>query len=341
MDSNTDLHKTQLLERMKQRTEDLAAKAEERKIQRDISAAENENAEYFHCAFSEMKEHVEKKIQRIDEIEKQNLRDYFDDLIKDIHAVQRFLNESSMFLAAFKIKKAQEDVTDLNKIVQSKMEEIQPKKRFGFRSKKNTEKGAAEIKKRLPKEEVDGKDSNKSALDKILERQFFGFNNEVGKHLTKSAEEVNNRQLNLVNLRDCRVEALGNPASLQIASLVDCTVILGPASRSAFIKECHNCTFVLACQQVRIHDTKNSNFYLHVTGAAIIENCSKVRFAPYTLNYDLLSEHFALSGLNQSVNYWDKIEDFKWLNENEASPNWSVLKEKERVFDWLNPKFKK
>jgi hypothetical protein len=36
------------------------------------------------------------------------------------------------------------------------------------------------------------------------------------------------------------------------------------------------------------------------------------------------------SGLDRSVNHWDKINDFKWLDPKAPSPHWSILDVQER-----------
>ena len=332
METNKDATPAMLLERMKQRTEVIAQKAEQRRSEKTLNQAASENIDYFYDTFQGMKEDLEQKVKMAADVEKSQLLVYLDSLVKDFQNIQQFLNESSMFLASFQIKKAQENVNELGILVYGRIDELQPKKRFGF-GKKNVEK--KDKNKEMKVDHVDSSKEKIKSLDKIIERQFFGFKDSSDQVLTKSAAELENRQLNLQNLRSCKVIALGNPSTLQVASLTDCTVIVGPTSRSAFIKDCTNCKFLIACQQLRIHDTKNTDFYLHVTGAAIIENCSSVQFAPYTIEYPELESHYRSSGLDLDTNYWNKIDDFHWLNENEESPNWSVIPENNRRKNWM------
>lgn len=324
-----------LLERMKQRTDDLAQRAEQRRTEKKSQAAISESADYFHKSFQQMKSDIEKKVDEAGNVSKAQLITYFDDLVRDVQQMQQFLNESSMFLASFQIKKAQEEMKELNDLIQGRIQELQPKKRFGFGKKKMTEK--SEKAKDTKEGTTDNNTKMKSiSLEDLIEKLFFGFKDLAGQTLTKSPSELKNRQLNLQNLQECKILALGNPSTLQVDSLRNCTIIVGPTSRSVFIKDCIDCKFVVACQQVRIHDTKDTQFYLHVTGAAIIENCQNVQFAPYTLRYPELEDHYSQSGLDLNTNYWDKIDDFHWLNENEKSPNWSVIPENERLDKWLD-----
>lgn len=75
--------------------------------------------------------------------------------------------------------------------------------------------------------------------------------------------------------------------------------------------------------KVRIHDAVDTDFYLQVGSKPIIESCSSLRFAPY---------QSATSTEEQPRNFWNEVEDFNWLRQ-QASPNWAVVEEAERVED--------
>jgi len=340
MDSDAaEAARVNLVERLKQRNDDLTQKQEQRRLERESvkqSKTAAETSDYFYDTFHGMKEQVEKKVKGAEEVEKgPESRQYLDDLVNDVQNMQVFLNESSMFLASFQVKKAQEHINELNNAVQDKINKIQPKKKFGFGKKKAGDKPNKENKK--TSDAVDSENGKKTnVLDAILtEQQFFGFKDKKGEKLFMAASEMYNRQLNIQDLTDCTVIALGNPGTLQVASLQNCTVVVGPTFRSAFVKDCNNCQFVIACQQLRIHNTTDTDFYLHVTGAGIIENCQRVGFAPYNLTYPELENDYTKVALDRNTNYWDNIDDFHWLNENEKSPNWHIIKEEDRKCDWV------
>ena len=61
------------------------------------------------------------------------------------------------------------------------------------------------------------------------------------------------------------VKILGNPGTLHATNMENVIILCGPVRTSIFVENCKNCTFVVACQQLRIHTTTQSNFYLHVT----------------------------------------------------------------------------
>jgi hypothetical protein len=107
----------------------------------------------------------------------------------------------------------------------------------------------------------------------------------------------------------------------------------GPVATSVFVDDCVDCISYLACQQLRIHNTKHCNFYLHVTSRAIIEDSTQVGFAPYSWKYDNIELHFKTAGLDVSRNNWDLVDDFNWLASDKPSPNWHILKDNEKKED--------
>ena len=145
---------------------------------------------------------------------------------------------------------------------------------------------------------------------------------------------VMERDVELRELKDCRLFITGQPNVLHIRGLDNCLVCIGPVSRSLLIRDCVDCTFAIACQQLRVHDAERTDFYLHVTSRAIIEDCAALRFAPFSWEYSELDADFAASELSRTSNSWATPDDFEWLNPTKASPNWSVLPETERLTDW-------
>ena len=89
------------------------------------------------------------------------------------------------------------------------------------------------------------------------------------------AEDVKGIDINMNSLRQDKymdkitVTILGSPATLHATNMDNVTVLCGPVRTSIFVENCTNCDFVVACQQLRIHTTTQSNFYLHVTSKVI------------------------------------------------------------------------
>ncbi|KAI0412069.1 tubulin binding cofactor C-domain-containing protein [Xylaria grammica] len=140
----------------------------------------------------------------------------------------------------------------------------------------------------------------------------------------------------LTNLERCIVDmtlptSTGAPfAGLALKNIKHSLIIAGHVAGPAHITGIEDSIVVVAARQVRMHDCKNVQVYLHCTSHPIIEDCSRMAFAP-------LPTFYANESTTTETNQWDKVDDFKWLKDT-ASPNWSILTEESRVLDdvWEN-----
>ena len=206
--------------------------------------------------------------------------------------------------------------------IQEKRDEFIPKKKFAFKGKKKAEKATTTSTAETVKKEI--------KVD-ISECNFSDKSNET---LTKNDKEVTNQDVALARLSNCIVKLYGSPGAVHVSNLKSCKIFSGPVSGSIFIDECTDCVFVMPCQQMRIHSTTSTDFYIHVTSKAIIEDCQKVRFAPYNWKYSAIDEHYKASGLDKSRNNWNDVDDFNWLASDSHSPNWSTLPDEDQIKQW-------
>ncbi|KAI0506499.1 tubulin binding cofactor C-domain-containing protein [Xylaria bambusicola] len=133
----------------------------------------------------------------------------------------------------------------------------------------------------------------------------------------------------LTNLTRCIVDmtiptSTGAPfAGLALKNIKHSLIIAGHVAGPTHITGIEDSIIVVAARQVRMHDCKNVQVYLHCTSHPIIEDCSKVAFSP-------LPSYYANESTAPETNQWDKVDDFKWLKDT-ASPNWRILPEERRV----------
>lgn len=201
--------------------------------------------------------------------------------------------------------------------------------------KKDTknETGDIEISDKVITDEVD------AAAPKAAKKFTFKFDDEFGlsgkedESSCFSHEQLFKKDAVFRDLKNCRLTLEGGANTTHFVSLVDCRIVCGPVSTSIFVEKCSDCIFVVACQQLRIHSTVDCDFYLHVTSRAIIEDCERVRFAPFNWQYEGIEEHFKLVSLSQCENNWSLVNDFNWLS-SVPSPNWKVIPEEDRVVEW-------
>ena len=179
-----------------------------------------------------------------------------------------------------------------------------------------------------------GRTSIDQSEQQIIQASECGFTKRDNELLTMSSADVEKRDVVLSSLNRCRVIIHGSPSTVHITSVRDCVVLCGPTSGSVFVDDCEASTVVVACQQLRVHRTSGTSFYLHVTSRAIIEDCSMVQFAPYNWTYTDLDEDFEKAGLDRARNNWNAIDDFNWLAADKQSPNWSVMDKDPRISSW-------
>ncbi|PHH78959.1 hypothetical protein CDD82_2742 [Ophiocordyceps australis] len=127
----------------------------------------------------------------------------------------------------------------------------------------------------------------------------------------------------LTGLRSCIVDmsrATANATSFAGLALKDLSkslVITGRVNGPVHITGVCNSILVLVARQVRIHECRGVDLYLHCSSHPIIEDCSEMRFAP-------LPSCFSSDTESVTENQWDQVDDFKWLKTGH-SPNWSLL----------------
>ncbi|NWU98960.1 TBCC protein, partial [Upupa epops] len=253
-----------------------------------------------------------------------------------LQGLQKLLTESVRFLPSYEVRQGQEAVSRLQADLAARRQQLQPKKKFAFRS--------------LKKEAVPSSDSRSAespcpaasespAGPGLAEGEptgppLCGFSGSEGKELELGPAELLQRDVELSELRGCRLWLRGNANTLRVRDCHGCTVLCGPVSTSVLVDGCSDCVLVLACQQLRTHRTRGSRFYVHVTSRAVIEDCREVFFAPYTWSYPGIDGDFESSRLDRNVNNWNLVDDFDWLATNEPSPNWSLIPEQERISCW-------
>lgn len=73
----------------------------------------------------------------------------------------------------------------------------------------------------------------------------------------------------------------GGPfAGLTLKNIKRSLIIAGHVAGAAHITGVEDSIVVVASRQVRMHDCKNVDIYLHCASRPIIEDCSNVRFSP-------------------------------------------------------------
>lgn len=241
----------------------------------------------------------------------------------ELHDLERHFKEKTAQMPRYDVEKTQKAVSDVRTQYLDLQDKLQPKKKFGFKNR-------AKAKVPDPIAQEPELVVAKAKIEDESSTSYRVRNPENKAVIDVPPIDVMGRDVSVESMTSCTVKVLGVPSTVHVTNLRDVTMLLGPVQTSVFIENCVDCTFVLACQQLRTHSTTGSNFYLKVTSKGIVEDCKGLKFAPYTLTYPGLEGHTEGSGLNPDVNNWDKIDDFNWLHTGKQSPNWSILPPEDR-----------
>ncbi|NXG29483.1 TBCC protein, partial [Dromaius novaehollandiae] len=319
-----------LPERLQRREAERQQDVERQRQKKEAQVVKEEQSEFFVAAFVREREAVEALLATAAAAE------HLEEAAARLQGLQKLLTESVRFLAPYEVRQGQEAVARLQGALAARRQQLQPKKKFAFRALKKeaapgSEQRPAEPARPSAAAPAPGYGSAEGEADGPPQ---CGFSRVEGEELELGPAELLQRDVALSELRGCRVRLRGNANTLRVRDCRGCTVLCGPVSTSVLVDGCSDCLLVLACQQLRTHRTRNSQFYVQVTSRAVIEDCTKVSFAPYSWSYPSIEKDFESSGLDRSRNNWNTVDDFDWLARDKPSPNWNLIPEQERITFW-------
>ena len=282
----------------------------------------------------------------------------FDKVYDRIDEIQEMLAAASFFLPGYDRRISQEKIKALRDRSKALKEQLQPRKKFSFKSRRASKKKKQKEKKKAvegnnenhvinnsekansktdndnnskkvetvistgntaaPKEEEQYPEVDRSAFDLSIENKT----NET--IIVEAGQLKDGGDIVLYNLVDCVVIIRDTMSALRVDKLTRCHVYGGPIAGSLLLHYCNDSKFWLASRQFRLHHSVNCVFYLHALSHPIIEDCTKLFFAPYLLDYPELPSQMQKSNLLRKSAMWKEVNDFKWLRI-QHSPNWSIL----------------
>lgn len=338
----TTLIEDSLSDRITKRDRERKNVIERRREERQELAVESEQSSYFKDTFYTSCKKIKETLEKTSTAPLSALSDIFDVANKEIHTLKNYLLQSKMFLKVYDIRRAQENLQLLENEAAELEVKLLPKKKFGFKNRRAVKKplekshDVTDSLKDLKISEgiVNGATKQNNKLSSKYGDSACMLLGKVDERLVLDAENVNKNDVLLSDLIRCTIRIYGTPSTLHMVNLKQCTILVGPVTSSVFVHDCNECVFAFACQQLRLHSSIDCTIYLHVTSRAIIEDCSRIRVAPYNWTYEDQTSHFNLAGLDQKINNWNCIDDFNWLSSEKQSPNWSILEPELRVESW-------
>ena len=255
-----------------------------------------------------------------------NLTSDYEKISNRIQLLQNFFNDHVTHISLFEQRKAQEHLTKLSTHSAQIRNDLFPKKKFTFKSKKNLTTASKLVEDTEIKQQQHLKDkiSDKN-LNDLARNHTCTIQDCSDQTIVKTEEELLNADIGIMNTKNCIIKLFGNPSVVHINNIENTVILCGPLSGTAFVNKCKNSKLTLACHQLRIHDSIDTDFYINVSSRTIIENCKSVRFAPYSWSYRNMKNQVEIG------DNWKMIDDFNWLVLNQKSPNWEFIEENERL----------
>lgn len=110
-------------------------------------------------------------------------------------------------------------------------------------------------------------------------------------------------------------------------------VFIGPSCESVFLRDCCNCTFTVACKQLRTRDCHECRVNLYSLTDPVVEASTGLTFAPYNGAYAGLDAHFRAAALDPQRNRWRSVFDFHKDDDAYPRPHFTVTEE--ALPDWV------
>ncbi|CAB4409003.1 unnamed protein product [Rhizophagus irregularis] len=307
----------------------------------------------FWQEFQEERKDIQKSINSLSTKPKSLITKLCEEILVRINLLEKKATDAMIYLPSYDQRQSILQIRALVEELNTKKAEIAPKSKFSFKSRKpNATNGSGERvnetenKQNIIKATLST--TTTSTISKTISNENFQMitlNNKQNFYLTVDSylsppsstdDSTKTMDFHLSSLQNCFINLVSKNViigAIHIKGLKNCVLLAGPVYSSILIHDCENCVFVVACHQFRMHTSKQMNIYLHVTSHPIIEDCDKIKFAPYTLSIPGLDKMFEAAKLDQKTNKYDTVEDFNWLRQ-QASPHWDLLEEKYLRKDW-------
>lgn len=128
--------------------------------------------------------------------------------------------------------------------------------------------------------------------------------------------------VSLAELEHCEVYICTPSEQVFVDQCKGCHIMLGPCASSIFTRDCEDCTFWIAAQQLRTRSCTDCTYYLYSKTDPIIEASEGLAFAPWCASYPHCADHFASVKFDPQRNHWNALYDFTGKKD---KANWRIL----------------
>mmetsp|Transcript_9223 Transcript_9223/g.12216 ORF Transcript_9223/g.12216 Transcript_9223/m.12216 type:complete len:424 (-) Transcript_9223:115-1386(-) len=293
-----------------------------------------------------------------------------------IHQIEQMITDSAIILSPYDIKRSQQEVAKVKSDLEMTKAKVAPRQKFSFRSKARKKKaseacvdptksikhgtdtvlpahmqGSIKDLKLTSKIKSEEKENPQNGISSLNQNQMtkaghlnecaglFSLLNEQIIITDDQSSQTAQQDFMVKDLTGCIIALLKPFGCLRLENLQRCKLFCGPVSGSVYVEGCTSSVIMVAPRQVRIHNTSDCHFYTHPASGPIIEDCTRLQFAKYTMRYDGWERHMQIAQICKDISNWSSIKDFKW-HKIQQSPNWSILREEDYLdlskFDFLD-----
>lgn len=155
---------------------------------------------------------------------------------------------------------------------------------------------------------------------------LFGSLSCLFKGLIRRAPIVSGQGFEIADVTNCTIMVLDHANQVQIDNAVKCKIFIGASSSSVFIRDCKDCTFTIACKQLRTRDCNNIDINLLCTSEPVVEATTNARIYPFNGSYAGIAEHLKAANLSVEKNTWHKVFDFSKDDASLPQPHFTVIR---------------
>ena len=163
---------------------------------------------------------------------------------------------------------------------------------------------------------------------------FYSYKNKKGAPYPEPRlpGSIGGQMYDIADCEDTELVVMDHCEQVQIDQVKNSKIFVGACESSMFIRNCEDCTFYIACRQLRLREVKNCKFFCFSTAEVHIEYSSGCQFAPFNGGYPGQAEHLEAAKLPYtSHNLWYDIFDHN--DPAKTKENWSILPESEYTQD--------
>lgn len=136
---------------------------------------------------------IESRINSASSCETENSEEFLNSLSENIQKLQELINDAGLYLPPYDIKKSQDKLNMLNKNFQDMQSLVKPKKKFGFKNRKQKA-GISSVDGRLKNMSI-SETTTEECKSKVLTENCYNVSNQNNQKILLSRDQVHGRDV--------------------------------------------------------------------------------------------------------------------------------------------------